>query len=224
MLALWVEGPCQGGARERFLKAIEVDAIGSERMSRAASASTSCRTGRTRTSTISARSTATRRRWRRIVPRRITPSGAPPRTRWTARPRRRAAIPYFPRRPITGSANARLPVNRKAFQPGCVTPAKAGLSDGKTAAPGCGHGHQRLKIQIITGSVAQRAMPGAPGRDVVRQGHRDAGVIAHQGDDVGDADMPQCLDRAVVKPLRRPARIRQADRHLVDDLLALVGE
>src|SRR5579862_7560826 len=63
------------------------------------------------------------------------------------------------------------------------------------------------------------------GRDVVkRQRHRDAGVVAHQGNDVGDADMPQCLHRAVVQSPRGPARIRQANRHLVDELLALVGE
>src|SRR5882724_7947712 len=63
------------------------------------------------------------------------------------------------------------------------------------------------------------------GRDVVEgEGHRDAGVKAHQADHVGDADMAECGDRAVVEPLRDPPRFRQALGHLVDDLLALVVE
>jgi hypothetical protein len=52
MLAMWVKVRVKPGERERFLKAIEVDARGSERMSRGACASTSFRTRRTRTSTI----------------------------------------------------------------------------------------------------------------------------------------------------------------------------
>jgi hypothetical protein len=36
-----------------------------------------------------------------------------------------------------------------------------------------------------------------PSRHVVKgQGHRNAGVVAHQGDYVGDTDMTDCLDRA----------------------------
>src|SRR5713101_3878130 len=63
------------------------------------------------------------------------------------------------------------------------------------------------------------------GRHIVEgERHRDAGVEAYQGDDVGDADMAQRLDRAVIEPLRYPARITEANCHLVDDLLALVGE
>src|SRR6516162_2723273 len=64
-----------------------------------------------------------------------------------------------------------------------------------------------------------------PGWHVVKgQGHRDAGVIAHQGDYVGDADMAQCLDRTVIKALWYPTRISEGHRHLVDNLLALVRE
>src|SRR6516225_7289428 len=64
-----------------------------------------------------------------------------------------------------------------------------------------------------------------PGWHVVKgQGHRDAGVIAHQGDYVGDADMAECLDRTVIEPLWDPTRISEGHRHLVDNLLALVRE
>jgi len=49
-------------------------------------------TSRTRTSAISSKSTGTRQNWRRIGRRPTTPSGARPRTRWTARPGRRAVI------------------------------------------------------------------------------------------------------------------------------------
>src|SRR6266851_6480397 len=63
------------------------------------------------------------------------------------------------------------------------------------------------------------------GRDVVEgQGHRYARVKAHQADDVGDADMAERLDRAVVEPFRDPARIGKTSRHLVNHLLALVVE
>ena len=48
---------------------------------------------------------------------------------------------------------------------------------------------------------------------VESQGHRDAGVEAHQADDVGDTGMPERFNRAVVKPLRDPARIGKAGRH-----------
>src|SRR5271169_4409545 len=37
-------------------------------------------------------------------------------------------------------------------------------------------------------------------------------------------DVAERLDRAVVETLRYPARIAQTNRHLVDDLLALVRE
>src|SRR5271165_5029143 len=54
---------------------------------------------------------------------------------------------------------------------------------------------------------ALRGMPGG-GRDVVkRQCHRDHRVVAHQADDVGDPDMAERLDRAVVEPFCHPARI-----------------
>src|SRR5216684_2528601 len=36
--------------------------------------------------------------------------------------------------------------------------------------------------------------------------------------------MAEGFDRAVIEPLRHPARIGEARRHLVDDLLAFVGE
>src|ERR1044071_2673048 len=63
------------------------------------------------------------------------------------------------------------------------------------------------------------------GRHVVEsEGHRHAGVKAHQADHVGDAFMAERLDRAVVKSPRYPARLGQAFRHLVDHLLALIVE
>ena len=64
-----------------------------------------------------------------------------------------------------------------------------------------------------------------PGRHVVKdKGHRDAGVVAHQGDHVGDADMAECLDCAVVETLWYSTRIGEGNRHFVDDLLTLVRE
>src|SRR3984893_17678255 len=36
--------------------------------------------------------------------------------------------------------------------------------------------------------------------------------------------MSECLDRAMVEPLRYPARIAETNRHLVHDLLAFVRE
>src|ERR1700737_1292784 len=63
------------------------------------------------------------------------------------------------------------------------------------------------------------------GGDVVEcEGHRHAGVKAHQADDVGNALMAECGDRAVEEALGDPARICETGRHLVDDLLALVVE
>src|SRR5271166_6189159 len=62
------------------------------------------------------------------------------------------------------------------------------------------------------------------GHIVEGEGHRYAGVVAQQGDHIGDADMAEGLDRAVVEPLRNPARIGERHRDLVDDLLPLVGE
>ena len=74
------------------------------------------------------------------------------------------------------------------------------------------------------GVVAARHAGGG-GRHVVEgQRHRDAGVEAHQGDHIRNADVAEDVDRAVIEPLRHPARIGKARRHLVDDLLALVGE
>ena len=78
-----------------------------------------------------------------------------------------------------------------------------------------------------SGTIISRTArrPGSPAQHVVKgERHRHAGVMAHQGDDVGDADMAERFDRAVVKPLRDPTRVRQTNRHLIDDLLALVGE
>jgi hypothetical protein len=47
---------------------------------------------------------------------------------------------------------------------------------------------------------------GRPGWHVVKsEGHRDTRVEAHQANDVGDADMAERFDRAVVEPLRDPA-------------------
>jgi hypothetical protein len=99
MLALWVKVRVKPEERDRFLEAIEADALGSERMSQAACASTFFTTGRTRTSTTSSTFTGTRLRWRRTGPHPTTPSGAPPPTHSTAHPRRRVAILYFLRRP-----------------------------------------------------------------------------------------------------------------------------
>src|SRR5271167_4525785 len=62
---------------------------------------------------------------------------------------------------------------------------------------------------------------GAGGDVVERESHRDHRVIAHQADDIGDADMAERLDRAVVEPFCDPVRIGKARRHFVDDLLAL---
>src|SRR5215472_14216080 len=62
-------------------------------------------------------------------------------------------------------------------------------------------------------------------RNIVKsESHRDAGVEAHQADDVGDPGMAERFDGAVVQPLRDPARIGEAGRHLVDDLFARIGE
>src|SRR5579864_1552766 len=52
----------------------------------------------------------------------------------------------------------------------------------------------------------------AGGHVVEGERHRYAGVMPHQRDDVGDADVPERLDRAVVEALRYPACIREADR------------
>jgi protein-S-isoprenylcysteine O-methyltransferase Ste14 len=49
-------------------------------------------------------------------------------------------------------------------------------------------------------------------------------IVANGPYRAGDADMAERLDRAVVEPLRDPARIGERHRHLVDDLLALVRE
>src|SRR6516165_4243332 len=82
---------------------------------------------------------------------------------------------------------------------------------------------RRRKAHAGCGGLAHDA--GRPGRHVVKgQGHRDAGVVAHQGDHIGDADMTERLDRAVVEPFCDPARIGEGGRHLVDDLLALIGK
>ena len=63
------------------------------------------------------------------------------------------------------------------------------------------------------------------GADVVeRQRHRGQRVIAHQEYDVGDPDMAERLDRAVVEPFCDPARIGKTRRRFVDELLALVLE
>jgi hypothetical protein len=57
-------------------------------------------------------------------------------------------------------------------------------------------GGERPAIASV-GSLARHSR--RPVRDVVKgQGHRDASVVAHQGDHVGDADMVERLDRTVV--------------------------
>jgi hypothetical protein len=53
---------------------------------------------------------------------------------------------------------------------------------------------------------------------------RDAGVAAHQGDHGRDADVAEGVDRAVLGPLRPPALLGEARRHLLADLLAWVGQ
>src|ERR1700730_12662398 len=72
-------------------------------MSQGACASTSFRTRRTRTSTISTKFIGTRQHWRRIGRRPTMPSGGRPRTRSTGHQKRRAVRPSFPRRPGTGN-------------------------------------------------------------------------------------------------------------------------
>ena len=63
------------------------------------------------------------------------------------------------------------------------------------------------------------------GRNIVEgEGHRHAGVKAHQADHVGNALVAECFDCAIEEALRHPARIGEARRHLVDDLLARIGE
>src|SRR3984893_7394245 len=63
------------------------------------------------------------------------------------------------------------------------------------------------------------------GGDVVEgEGHRHAGVKAHQADHVGDALMAECGDRAVEEALGDPTRIGEAGRPLVHEPLALVIE
>ena len=89
MLALWVKVRVKPEERERFLKAIEVDAIGSERDEPGCLRFNVLQTSRTRTSTTSSKFTGTRLRWRRTGPHHTTPSGARPLTRSTGRPRRR---------------------------------------------------------------------------------------------------------------------------------------
>src|SRR5260370_39548081 len=45
-------------------------------------------------------------------------------------------------------------------------------------------------------------------RDIIEgERHRDAGVMPHQRDDIGDTDVPERLDGAVVEPARHPARV-----------------
>ena len=63
-----------------------------------------------------------------------------------------------------------------------------------------------------------------PGRHLVKgQVRRDAGVLAQQGDHVGDDDVAERLDGTVVKPFGTPRELASAIA-LVDDLLAFVGE
>ena len=65
------------------------------------------------------------------------------------------------------------------------------------------HGVARPSDEFVNTSArhARRAV----GNVVEGQGHRDAGVVAHQGDDIGDADVAERLDRAVVEAARHPA-------------------
>src|SRR3954452_11290550 len=83
----------------------------------------------------------------------------------------------------------------------------------------------RVARSLPCGVRATRASCRCAGRDVVEgERYRDAGVMAQQRDHIGNADMTQRLHRTVVEPLRDPARVRQAHRYLVDDLLAPVVE
>ena len=109
MLAMWVKVRVKPEARERFLKAIEVDALGSERDEAGCMRFNVLQDGEDQNvyyfyevyrdeAALEAH---------RAAP--TTPSGARPRTPWTARLRRRAARPFFPLRPGIGSEKARHP-------------------------------------------------------------------------------------------------------------------
>src|SRR5271169_2182573 len=106
MLAMWVKVRVKPGERERFLKAIEVDALGSERDKPGCLRFNVLQDARDQN--VYLRYTATKRRWRRIAPHRITPSGARRATPSTAQWRRRAPTPSFPPPPATGSKRAHL--------------------------------------------------------------------------------------------------------------------
>jgi hypothetical protein len=95
MLAMWVKVRVKPSERERFLKAIEVDALGSERDEPGCMRFNVLQDTQDQHIYYSTKSTATRRHWRRIGRRPTTPCGAQPQTPWTARPRRRAARLYF---------------------------------------------------------------------------------------------------------------------------------
>ena len=67
-------------------------------------------------------------------------------------------------------------------------------------------------------------------RNVIRDVHREElrraaldEALHAWADDFGP-DVAEGVDRTVIEPLRRPAPVGQARRHLVNDLLARVGE
>jgi hypothetical protein len=109
MLAMWVKVRVKPEERERFLKAIEVDALGSERDEANCMRFNVLQDAEDQN--VYYFYEVYRDEARRIGRRPITPSGGQPRTRWTARPRRHAARPSFQRRPGTGSENSVSQIN-----------------------------------------------------------------------------------------------------------------
>ena len=67
--------------------------------------------------------------------------------------------------------------------------------------PSCGVTSNELAVWTPWAACSARHADGASRHVVERQGHRDAGVVAHQRDHVGDADMAERLDGAVEEAL-----------------------
>src|SRR5579883_2703053 len=111
--------------------------------------------------------------------------------------------------PASASASAMArPISRRAPVTSAVRPVS----------------RKRSKMLVVMKVASARHSRCAVRHVVEGERHRDAAVVAHQGDDVGDADMAQRLDRALIQAARHPPPVGQRDRHLVDDLLALVVE
>ncbi len=155
MLALWVKVRVKPERRADFLKAIEVDAIGSERDKPGCLCFNVVQDREDRTSTISAKSTATSGH-----------RGASRRARLRGVARRRR----HPRRPGPGDAlHYRLPRRHRLLetQTRAVRPPRNSRS---RSLRGYGSIDGRVQAQIgpclrrdpLPGSISYRAMPGAP--------------------------------------------------------------